>query len=287
MTLASKFTIARIILAPLFVVLAAIGFAHWNLWAAGIFAIASLTDMIDGQIARRYNQVSDFGKLIDPIADKLLTTAAMVVLVSWGKMPCWVAMILVTRDHVVNSLRVVAAGKGFVLAAMKSGKIKTVLQLIAYVLYLLEWQWPANIVMVGACATTIWSVFEYVGANLALFKQDRDCKRAFILGFTDKLVLSYLVFYLTGTGALSAILAMCFIGRDHVTSALRVTSAADGHPLPVRISGAIKGLLQLVTFVLLLFMQNTLTTVLVYITLAATLISAVDLWRIAKPKLKS
>ena len=82
MTLASKFTIARIILAPMFVVLAAIGFAHWNLWAAGVFVIASLTDMIDGQIARRYNQVSDFGKLIDPIADKLLTTAAMVVLVS-------------------------------------------------------------------------------------------------------------------------------------------------------------------------------------------------------------
>ena len=127
MTLASKFTIARIILAPLFVIIAAIGFPHWNLWAAGIFIIASLTDCIDGQIARRYNQVSDFGKLIDPIADKLLTTAAMVVIVAWGKMPSWVAMILITRDVVVNSLRVVAAERGFILAAMNSGKIKTVL----------------------------------------------------------------------------------------------------------------------------------------------------------------
>lgn len=286
MTLASKFTIARIILAPLFVVIAAIGFDHWNLWAAAIFIIASLTDFVDGQIARRYDQVSDFGKLIDPIADKLLTTAAMVVLVSWGRMPSWVAMILVTRDHVVNSLRVVAAGKGFVLAAMNSGKIKTVLQLLAYILYLFEWQLAANIVMVGACATTLWSLFEYVAANRRLFQKDSECKRKFVFGFIDKLAMSYLVFYLTGTGALTAILAMCFIGRDHVTSALRVTSAADGKVLPIRFSGALKGLLQLVTFVLLLFMNNTATTVLVYVTLAVTLYSAVDLWAIAKPKLK-
>ena len=286
MTLASKFTIARIILAPLFVVIAAIGFDHWNLWAAAIFIVASLTDFVDGQIARRYDQVSDFGKLIDPIADKLLTTAAMVVLVAWGRMPSWVAMILVTRDHVVNSLRVVAAGKGFVLAAMNSGKIKTVLQLLAYVLYLFEWQLAANIVMVGACATTLWSLFEYVGANRRLFQKDSECKRKFVFGFIDKLALSYLVFYLTGTGALTAILAMCFIGRDHVTSALRVTSAADGKVLPIRFSGAFKGLLQLVTFILLLFMNNTVTTVLVYVTLAVTLYSAVDLWAVAKPKLK-
>ena len=287
MTLASKFTIARIILAPLFVIIAAIGLPHWNLWAAGIFIIASLTDCIDGQIARRYNQVSDFGKLIDPIADKLLTTAAMVVIVAWGKMPSWVAMILITRDVVVNSLRVVAAERGFILAAMNSGKIKTVLQLVAYVLYLFEWQLAAHIVMGAACLTTLWSLFEYVGANRSLFGRDRTCTRSFIAGFIDKLVLSYLVFYLTGTGALPAILAMCFIGRDHVTSALRVTSAADGRTLPIRFSGLLKGFLQLVTFILLLFMQNTLTTVLIYITLTVTLLSAVDLWIIAKPKLRS
>ena len=177
-----------------------------TLWAAGIFIVASLTDRIDGQIARRYNQVSDFGKLIDPIADKLLTTAAMVVIVAWGKMPSWVAMMfLITRDVVVNSLRVVAAERGFILAAMNSGKIKTVLQLVAYVLYLFEWQLAAHIVMGAACLTTLWSLFEYVGANRSLFGKDRTCTRSFIVGFIDKLVLSYLVFYLTGIGALSAI----------------------------------------------------------------------------------
>ncbi len=286
MTLASKFTVARIILAPLFVVIAAIGFPHWNLWAAGIFIVASLTDCIDGQIARRYNQVSDFGKLIDPIADKLLTTAAMVVIVAWGKMPSWVAMILITRDVVVNSLRVVAAQRGFILAAMSSGKIKTVLQLVAYVLYLFEWLIPAHVVMGLACLTTLWSLFQYVGANRALLKKDSDCTRQFINGFVDKLVLSYLIFYLTGNGILPAILSMCFIGRDHVTSALRVTSAADGKVLPIRFSGILKGFLQLITFVLLLFMQNTITTVLLYVTLVVTLLSAIDLWVVAKPKLR-
>ena len=91
----------------------------------GIFIIASLTDFIDGHIARKYNQVSDFGKFLDPLADKLLTIAAMAVYCEWGIFPAWALMIVLTREFAVSGLRMVAGPKGKVIAAGKSGKFKT------------------------------------------------------------------------------------------------------------------------------------------------------------------
>ena len=129
MTTASKITLIRVAFIPLFMVFMYLskGVANtWQLWVSlAIFVIASLTDYVDGQIARKYNQVSDFGKFLDPLADKLLTIAAMVIFCEWGIFPAWALMIVLTREFAVTGLRLVAVGKGKVIAAGWSGKVKT------------------------------------------------------------------------------------------------------------------------------------------------------------------
>ena len=101
------------------------------MWLAlAVFIIASLTDYVDGQIARKYNQVSDFGKFLDPLADKLLVISAMTMFCQWGKFPAWALMIVLTREFAVTGLRLVAVGKGKVIAAGWSGKVKTACTMI-------------------------------------------------------------------------------------------------------------------------------------------------------------
>ena len=131
MTLASKITLVRVAFIPLYMVLMYLSggeFGLWMLLALAVFIIASLTDYVDGQIARRCNQVSDFGKFLDPLADKLLTIAAMTMFCEWGTMPAWALMLVLTREFAVTGLRLVAVGKGTVIAAGKSGKFKTATQ---------------------------------------------------------------------------------------------------------------------------------------------------------------
>ena len=128
MTTASKITLVRVFFIPLYMVLMYLSGGQCGLmmWLSlAIFMIASLTDYIDGYIARKYNQVSDFGKFLDPLADKLLTIAAMVIFCEWGVFPAWALMIVLTREFAVTGLRLVAVGKGTVIAAGKSGKFKT------------------------------------------------------------------------------------------------------------------------------------------------------------------
>ena len=129
MTTASKITLVRVAFIPLFMVFMYLskGVANsWQLWVSlAIFMIASLTDYIDGYIARKYNQVSDFGKFLDPLADKLLVIAAMTMFCEWGVFPAWALMIVLTREFAVTGLRLVAVGNGTVIAAGKSGKFKT------------------------------------------------------------------------------------------------------------------------------------------------------------------
>ena len=129
MTTASKITLVRVAFIPLFMVFMYLsnGVANsWQIWVSlAIFIIASLTDYVDGQIARKYNQVSDFGKFLDPLADKLLTIAAMTIFCEWGMFPAWALMIVLTREFAVTGLRLVAVGKGKVIAAGWSGKVKT------------------------------------------------------------------------------------------------------------------------------------------------------------------
>ena len=128
MTTASKITLVRVALIPAYLVTMYLSGGEAGLWlwiSLAIFIIASLTDFIDGHIARKYNQVSDFGKFLDPLADKLLTIAAMAMYCEWGIFPAWALMIVLTREFAVSGLRMVAGPKGKVIAAGKSGKFKT------------------------------------------------------------------------------------------------------------------------------------------------------------------
>ena len=120
MTLASKITLLRVAFIPVYMVLMYISGPTAGIWmwlALAVFILASITDYVDGQIARKRNQVSDFGKFLDPLADKLLTIAAMVIFCEWGVIPAWALMLVLAREFAVTGLRLVAVGKGKVIAA--------------------------------------------------------------------------------------------------------------------------------------------------------------------------
>ena len=130
LNIANKLTLARMVMIPVFIAFALAGGLWCDIVALVIFIIASLTDLIDGKIARKYNMVTDFGKFMDPLADKLLVTAALCVLVHKAETSVWVLFIITVREFVVTGLRLVAAGGGNVIAASMWGKVKTMLQLI-------------------------------------------------------------------------------------------------------------------------------------------------------------
>ncbi|MFA6308144.1 MAG: CDP-diacylglycerol--glycerol-3-phosphate 3-phosphatidyltransferase [Clostridia bacterium] len=155
--------------------------AHYgNYIAAILFIIASSTDGVDGYIARKRDLVTSFGKFLDPIADKLLTTAALIALVQSGDLSGWAAMIIIGRDLIVTGLRLVAAGEGIVIAASMVGKIKTIFQMVAISMILLK-NWPLSLVtnfpfdfyaMLAAVIITLYSGFDYVRKNIKLIKPD-------------------------------------------------------------------------------------------------------------------
>lgn len=139
MNLANKLTILRIILVPVFLIFITIeGIPYGTLISIAIFIIASITDKLDGYIARSRNQITSFGKLMDPLADKLLITTALVCLVEYHVISSWVAVIIIAREFAVTGLRTVAAAEGKIIAASKWGKAKTVTQIIAIVLALIN-----------------------------------------------------------------------------------------------------------------------------------------------------
>ena len=170
MTTASKITLIRVAFIPAFMVLMYISGGQSNLWmwiSLAVFIVASLTDYVDGHIARKYNQVSDFGKFLDPLADKLLTIAAMVMFCEWGVFPAWALMIVLTREFAVTGLRLVAVGKGTVIAAGWSGKVKTASTMIGLCVLmgfptstLIAW-----IVVAVVVITTVYSGVEYFIQN--------------------------------------------------------------------------------------------------------------------------
>ena len=133
MTTASKITLVRVFMIPAFMVAMYLSLSTpWcRSLALGIFILASVTDFVDGQIARRCHQVSDFGKFLDPLADKLLVISAMSMFTQWGYFPAWALMIVLTREFAVTGLRLVAAGNGRVIAAGWSGKVKTFSTMVA------------------------------------------------------------------------------------------------------------------------------------------------------------
>ena len=137
MTTANKITLVRIAMIPFFVVFAILGGPVYDTVALVLFCVASVTDFLDGYIARKYNQVTDFGKFVDPLADKLLVTAALVIFVERGLFAAWMVFIILAREFIITSLRNVAAAKGQVMAAAWSGKVKTCVQIAGIILIFL------------------------------------------------------------------------------------------------------------------------------------------------------
>lgn len=170
MTLASKITLVRVFLIPVvmaFMYLSG-GTPNGWLWAAlAVFILASVSDYLDGHIARKYHQVTDFGKFLDPLADKLLVIAVMTIFCQWGKMPAWALMIVLTREFAVTGLRLVAVGKGNVIAAGWSGKVKTASTMIGlcFMLAFPTVEWLAVAVNAIIVVTTVYSGTEYFIKN--------------------------------------------------------------------------------------------------------------------------
>lgn len=170
MTTASKITLIRVFFIPIFMVFMYLSGGQPGLWmwlSLGVFILASITDYIDGEIARKYNQVSDFGKFLDPLADKLLTIAAMTMFCEWGSFPAWALMIVLTREFAVTGLRLVAVGKGKVIAAGWSGKVKTASTMVGLCALMAfpTVGWLAWTVLAVIVVTTVYSGVEYFIQN--------------------------------------------------------------------------------------------------------------------------
>lgn len=166
MNLPNKLTVLRILLIPVFMVVLYWGFSGSAYVALAIFIIASLTDMLDGKIARKYHLVTDFGKFADPLADKMLVTAAMLWFVEIGQMPAWALLIVIIREFAVSGLRMVASDKGRVIAAGWSGKVKTASTMVCIVLLFLPIPAWLNTACVWVIAlTTLYSGVEYFMKN--------------------------------------------------------------------------------------------------------------------------
>ena len=169
MTTASKITLVRVVLIPVFMVFLILSADNLALrWVAlGVFALASLSDFIDGQIARRCNQVTDFGKFLDPLADKLLVTSCLIIFVGQGRMLDWIVFIVVAREFAISGLRMVAANNGKVIAAGWSGKIKTASTMVGLLLMMALPGKPTLdlIVSIIILVTTIYSGVEYFVKN--------------------------------------------------------------------------------------------------------------------------
>ena len=170
MTTASKITLLRVVMIPVYMVFMYLSGGEPGLWmwlGLGVFILASLTDYIDGQIARKCNQVSDFGKFLDPLADKLLTIAAMSMFCEWEMFPAWALMIVLTREFAVSGLRMVAGPKGKVIAAGKSGKFKTASSMIGLCVLMAfpTIGWLNITVVTLIVVTTVYSGVEYFIQN--------------------------------------------------------------------------------------------------------------------------
>ena len=173
MTLATKITLIRVAFIPAYLVLMYLSGGQtgvWMLLALLVFIIASVTDFVDGQIARRCNQVSDFGKFLDPLADKLLTLAAMCMFCQWGTFPAWALMLVLTREFAVSGLRMVAGPKGKVIAAGKSGKVKTASTMVGLCL----WMAFPGIGFIGLLVTSV-IVLTTIYSGVEYFIQNWNC----------------------------------------------------------------------------------------------------------------
>ena len=172
MNLPNKLTVARVILIPFFVFfLLNDSMNPYFKWVAlAIFIVASLTDLLDGKIARKYNLVTDFGKFMDPLADKLLVCSAMIGLIELGRIEAWIVIVIIAREFIISGFRLIAADNGRVIAASYWGKFKTTFQMFMVILMIANLEIPAvqvltQVIMWIALALTIISLVDYLIKN--------------------------------------------------------------------------------------------------------------------------
>ncbi|MBQ8504080.1 MAG: CDP-diacylglycerol--glycerol-3-phosphate 3-phosphatidyltransferase [Clostridia bacterium] len=172
MNIANKLTVFRVILVPFFVVFMLTSFTPYNRWIAfGIFCLATATDKLDGTIARKYNMITDFGKFMDPIADKLLVCSALICLTSLGEIPAWIVIIIIGREFAISGIRLVAADNGVTIAATWWGKSKTISQMAMIIIMLMnipQLLILSRVVMYISLALTIISMIDYIVKNKAV-----------------------------------------------------------------------------------------------------------------------
>jgi CDP-diacylglycerol--glycerol-3-phosphate 3-phosphatidyltransferase len=162
MNLANIITITRMLLIPVFlVVLLGQLPGEWGPWlAAALFTLLAVTDAVDGYVARSRNQVTTFGKFMDPLADKLLVTAALIALVELGTLPAWIAIVIISRELIVTGLRMVAVAEGVIIAASRWGKLKTFFQIVAIVMFILM-DSTSSVVVFGIDAIEVVNVLAW------------------------------------------------------------------------------------------------------------------------------
>lgn len=178
MNLPNRLTIARVIMIPFFLVFLMTDFFPRSRYAAlAIFIIASLTDMLDGKIARKYNLVTNFGKFMDPLADKLLVCSAMIAFIELDLIPAWIVIIIIAREFIISGFRLIAAEKNVVIAAGMSGKIKTTVQMIMCCLLIARlpfafMRYVEQIFIYAALVLTVYSLIVYLVQNKDILKDN-------------------------------------------------------------------------------------------------------------------
>lgn len=180
MNLPNKLTIMRVILIPFFVffMLAPYFEGYGNYIAVAIFIVASLTDMLDGKIARKYNLVTNFGKFMDPLADKLLVCSAMICLIEKGSLASWIVIIIIAREFIISGFRLIASDNGIVIAASYWGKFKTVFQMLMVIVLILDIKLPAfeilgTVLTYIALILTMVSLIDYIVKNKDVLKEQK------------------------------------------------------------------------------------------------------------------
>lgn len=180
MNLPNKLTLFRVILIPFFVffLLAPYFPGYGNYIAVAIFIIASLTDFLDGKIARKYNLVTNFGKFMDPLADKLLVCSALICLISLGKIPSWVVIIIIAREFIISGFRLIASDNGVVIAASYWGKFKTASQMLMVIVLMLNLQGRVfsiigTVLIYVSLALTVISLIDYIAKNKDVLKDQK------------------------------------------------------------------------------------------------------------------
>lgn len=174
MNLPNKLTILRVAMIPFFIVFLLIPITPYDNWIAlAIFIVASITDLLDGKIARKYNLVTNFGKFMDPLADKLLVCSALICLIELGRIPAWMVIVIIAREFIISGFRLVASDSGVVIAASYWGKFKTTFQMVAVCLLIADiaaLQIVTQIVLWIAVILTVVSLVDYLIKNKEVMK---------------------------------------------------------------------------------------------------------------------